>query len=53
MPQMSPMWWSTLFIMFITTYMLVMVLMYFFNMYKLKTYKKKLNKKHNNINWKW
>nr|QDI93378.1 ATP synthase F0 subunit 8 [Quernocoris caliginosus] len=53
MPQMAPIWWFTLFMMFILTYFIFMVFLYFHNIYQLKTkmiYKNMIIK---NINWKW
>nr|ATD52976.1 ATP synthase F0 subunit 8 [Exitianus sp. EMHAU-2015-Zz05232005]ATF28581.1 ATP synthase F0 subunit 8 [Exitianus indicus] len=50
MPQMSPMWWTTIFCFSISTLMMMISFTYFmFNNY-LKTSKKMLNKK---FNWKW
>nr|ACJ69550.1 ATP synthase F0 subunit 8 [Ochterus marginatus] len=53
MPQMSPMWWFTLFIMFIMSLMMTSMLTFFNFMIKkeksiLKT--KMISKK---TNWKW
>nr|YP_010133436.1 ATP synthase F0 subunit 8 [Lethocerus indicus]AJG02888.1 ATP synthase F0 subunit 8 [Lethocerus indicus] len=52
MPQMSPLWWSTLFIMFITSFMVMCTMMYFTVFYtKSKTSYQK--KPHTSMNWKW
>nr|AFY16835.1 ATP synthase F0 subunit 8 [Lethocerus deyrollei]AOY34901.1 ATP synthase F0 subunit 8 [Lethocerus deyrollei]BCH52381.1 ATP synthase FO subunit 8 [Kirkaldyia deyrolli] len=52
MPQMSPLWWSTLFIMFISLFMVMCTINYFMVFYK-KT--KKINQKMTKtpMNWKW
>nr|QDI94040.1 ATP synthase F0 subunit 8 [Tuxedo sp. ph57] len=52
MPQMSPMWWSLLFMLFVSTYMLMMMIMYTYNTYEISNHKmsSSINK---NINWKW
>nr|UPL65601.1 ATPase subunit 8 [Rhopalus maculatus] len=51
MPQMSPLWWETLYIMFIMVFMIMIMIMYHNKNYKLKntSYKKKINQ----LNWKW
>nr|UPL65910.1 ATPase subunit 8 [Pilophorus typicus] len=52
MPQMAPSMWMMLFLMFLTSYMVYMLLIYFHSMYKpLKIQEKKTMKK--NSNWKW
>nr|AKI32214.1 ATP synthase F0 subunit 8 [Lethocerus indicus] len=52
MPQMSPMWWSMLFIMFITAFMVMCTMTYFMVFYtKSKTTHKKMQK--TSMNWKW
>nr|AHN95689.1 ATP synthase F0 subunit 8 [Trigonotylus caelestialium] len=52
MPQMAPMWWTTLFMLFIITYIMNMILMYFYTEYFItKTSTKKISNK--NITWKW
>nr|QDI93781.1 ATP synthase F0 subunit 8 [Tuxedo cruralis]QDI93794.1 ATP synthase F0 subunit 8 [Tuxedo cruralis]QDI93819.1 ATP synthase F0 subunit 8 [Tuxedo cruralis]QDI93832.1 ATP synthase F0 subunit 8 [Tuxedo cruralis] len=53
MPQMSPMWWTTLFLVFLATYMLVMVIMYTYNIYQIMNNSSKKNNNIKNINWKW
>nr|UFK32226.1 ATP synthase F0 subunit 8 [Aguriahana sp. 1 BY-2021a] len=50
MPQMSPMWWTMLMIMFITSFIICMAVMYFNNSNFCKT-KKSLTKK--NLTWLW
>nr|QDI93910.1 ATP synthase F0 subunit 8 [Tuxedo drakei] len=53
MPQMSPMWWSTLFLIFLSTYLMIMMNMYTYNIYQ-KWNKESIKKKEtSNINWKW
>nr|YP_010626158.1 ATP synthase F0 subunit 8 [Dybowskyia reticulata]WBK02994.1 ATP synthase F0 subunit 8 [Dybowskyia reticulata] len=52
MPQMAPLWWELLFLMFLMTYMIMNTLIYFMP----KSYLDMLNKKNksiNQINWKW
>nr|YP_010849270.1 ATP synthase F0 subunit 8 [Krisna expansiva]WGG89410.1 ATP synthase F0 subunit 8 [Krisna expansiva] len=49
MPQMSPMWWMTLMILFNLNFYLMMSMMYF----NKKIYLKKKNKKTILMNWKW
>nr|YP_010952934.1 ATP synthase F0 subunit 8 [Empoascanara alami]YP_010952973.1 ATP synthase F0 subunit 8 [Empoascanara hongkongica]QJT42832.1 ATP synthase F0 subunit 8 [Empoascanara dwalata]WMQ52377.1 ATP synthase F0 subunit 8 [Empoascanara alami]WMQ52416.1 ATP synthase F0 subunit 8 [Empoascanara hongkongica] len=50
MPQMSPMWWTFLMIMFILSFIMIMSMLYF-------DYKKKIDFKINlnltKMNWKW
>nr|QDI93352.1 ATP synthase F0 subunit 8 [Rubeospineus bicorniger] len=53
MPQMAPIWWFTLFSMFILTYFMFMMFLYFYKIYQLNM---KINHKNmiiKNINWKW
>nr|QDI93923.1 ATP synthase F0 subunit 8 [Tuxedo bicinctus]QDI93949.1 ATP synthase F0 subunit 8 [Tuxedo bicinctus] len=52
MPQMSPMWWSTLFLLFLATYMLIMTSMYTYKIYQNENSLKK-TKSAKYINWKW
>nr|QDI94053.1 ATP synthase F0 subunit 8 [Tuxedo susansolomonae] len=52
MPQMSPMWWSMLFLSFLAVFMLIMTIMYTYNIYMIKK-TSQLEKKALNINWKW
>nr|QDI93858.1 ATP synthase F0 subunit 8 [Tuxedo nicholi] len=52
MPQMSPMWWSLLFILFMSMYMLMMMIMYTHNTYKISNHKTP-SSVNSNINWKW
>nr|YP_002727939.1 ATP synthase F0 subunit 8 [Orius niger]ABZ02076.1 ATP synthase F0 subunit 8 [Orius niger] len=51
MPQMAPMWWLSLYIMFILSFFMIMICMYYvFNKtisVKTSSSKKKM------INWKW
>nr|QKO00201.1 ATP synthase F0 subunit 8 [Evacanthus acuminatus]QWC53809.1 ATP synthase F0 subunit 8 [Evacanthus heimianus] len=50
MPQMSPMWWLNMMLMFIFC-MMIMNSMIYFNFYYVKsTYN---NYKNMNFNWKW
>nr|ATC73036.1 ATP synthase F0 subunit 8 [Graphocephala sp. EMHAU-2015-Zz052315] len=50
MPQMAPMWWTFLMIMFIMSMIMMMTNMYFNTLNKLMK-KKEINT--NQMNWKW
>nr|YP_010582912.1 ATP synthase F0 subunit 8 [Aguriahana triangularis]UGN61332.1 ATP synthase F0 subunit 8 [Aguriahana triangularis] len=50
MPQMSPMWWTMLMIMFISSFIMCLYLMYF-NTTKFFKFNKKFTKK--NLAWMW
>nr|WIL10227.1 ATP synthase F0 subunit 8 [Stenocladius sp. 2 XYG-2023a] len=50
MPQISPLMWLNLMIMFVITFMLMNSMNYFTKLYKYKN-KKKYNK--NSLKWKW
>nr|WNK74772.1 ATP synthase F0 subunit 8 [Thaia sp. 1 NZ-2023b] len=50
MPQMSPMWWTTMMIMFIML-MIIMMTMLYFNFQKKIMMNFKMNFKK--MNWKW
>nr|YP_010582977.1 ATP synthase F0 subunit 8 [Warodia hoso]UGN61423.1 ATP synthase F0 subunit 8 [Warodia hoso]WRY72451.1 ATP synthase F0 subunit 8 [Warodia biguttata] len=50
MPQMSPMWWLTMMIVFSITLMMCMQMLYFNNTKKLTETKKEKSK---NMNWMW
>nr|YP_009733511.1 ATP synthase F0 subunit 8 [Krisna concava]QHV34349.1 ATP synthase F0 subunit 8 [Krisna concava] len=49
MPQMSPMWWMTLMLIFNLNFYLMMSIMYF----NKKNHFKTMKKKSMNMNWKW
>nr|AML26445.1 ATP synthase F0 subunit 8 [Staphylinidae sp. BMNH 1274643] len=51
MPQMAPMNWLFLFIMFIMAFLMFNFINYFCFMYSPKS--KTFEKKKNQINWKW
>nr|YP_011010397.1 ATP synthase F0 subunit 8 [Metrocoris inthanon]WPW47012.1 ATP synthase F0 subunit 8 [Metrocoris inthanon] len=51
MPQMAPLSWLTLMMMFIMTMMVMNTLMYFNKNYITKT--EKMNKIMKTMNWKW
>nr|UGS80155.1 ATP synthase F0 subunit 8 [Anomopsocus amabilis] len=52
MPQMNPIWWLTLMILFIMIFLLTNSLNYFYKTYKIEFKNNNyLNKKL--INWKW
>nr|YP_010583003.1 ATP synthase F0 subunit 8 [Yangisunda tiani]UGN61449.1 ATP synthase F0 subunit 8 [Yangisunda tiani] len=50
MPQMSPMWWTLLMLMFIFTLLMTMKVLYFNYM---KMIKMKKSVKKNYFNWSW
>nr|UPL65897.1 ATPase subunit 8 [Lasiolabops cosmopolites] len=52
MPQMSPMWWSPLFMTFIITLVVIIMMIYTFKIYILKD-KKNYPKNKKYINWMW
>nr|YP_010865743.1 ATP synthase F0 subunit 8 [Sclomina guangxiensis]WGT89383.1 ATP synthase F0 subunit 8 [Sclomina guangxiensis]WGT89396.1 ATP synthase F0 subunit 8 [Sclomina guangxiensis]WGT89409.1 ATP synthase F0 subunit 8 [Sclomina guangxiensis]WGT89422.1 ATP synthase F0 subunit 8 [Sclomina guangxiensis]WGT89435.1 ATP synthase F0 subunit 8 [Sclomina guangxiensis] len=52
MPQMAPIWWTTLFIMFNTTLLMMMMIMYF-QVDTQPKMKKQLTKNIKYYNWKW
>nr|UPL65354.1 ATPase subunit 8 [Meschia woodwardi] len=51
MPQMSPLWWEILFIMFILSFMFINMIMFWGIDSMMETKKFKLNNKV--MNWKW
>nr|AJF94299.1 ATP synthase F0 subunit 8 [Corizus sp. 'albomarginatus'] len=51
MPQMSPLWWELLYIMFILLFMIMMIIIYYNKNYKYKN--NIISKKINQLNWKW
>nr|YP_010268852.1 ATP synthase F0 subunit 8 [Halovelia novoguinensis]UIG88257.1 ATP synthase F0 subunit 8 [Halovelia novoguinensis] len=51
MPQMAPMSWLTLMLLFMTTMIIINTMMYFNKDYKNKNMEKNIMKK--NFNWKW
>nr|YP_011010215.1 ATP synthase F0 subunit 8 [Halobates hawaiiensis]WPW46791.1 ATP synthase F0 subunit 8 [Halobates hawaiiensis] len=51
MPQMAPLSWLTLMIMFIIMIIIINSMTYFNKNYKIKN--KMENKKMNQLNWKW
>nr|YP_009654735.1 ATP synthase F0 subunit 8 [Catacanthus incarnatus]QCI09290.1 ATP synthase F0 subunit 8 [Catacanthus incarnatus] len=56
MPQMAPLWWEILFLMFIFSYLTMNILIYFNNKKENinQTNKNMNNMKNNKImNWKW
>nr|WGH58932.1 ATP synthase F0 subunit 8 [Chelurotropella siamensis] len=52
MPQMMPMWWEILMLMFITMMMLFMMILYHNNLIKMNKIMK-CTKFYNQMNWKW
>nr|QDI93962.1 ATP synthase F0 subunit 8 [Tuxedo bicinctus] len=53
MPQMSPMWWSTLFLLFLAMYMLIMMNMYTYKIYQNEKSMEMKTKNISCISWKW
>nr|UGS80129.1 ATP synthase F0 subunit 8 [Acantholachesilla sp. AcspLA] len=51
MPQMNPIWWMTLFCMFITIFLITNSMNYFYKNYNFFIKLKKMNK--NSKTWKW
>nr|AEP27645.1 ATP synthase F0 subunit 8 [Scolytus sp. APV-2011] len=51
MPQMSPIMWLSLFLMFSTTFMMTIIINYF--MFSYKYYVSKTTSKTNMPSWKW
>nr|QXP99389.1 ATP synthase F0 subunit 8 [Eoscarta assimilis] len=51
MPQMAPMSWMILFLMFINSYLIMNMMIYFF--YKFKNMNLNKNNSINQMNWKW
>uniref|UniRef100_A0AAU7YT69 ATP synthase F0 subunit 8 n=1 Tax=Rhopalus latus TaxID=238591 RepID=A0AAU7YT69_9HEMI len=51
MPQMSPLWWEVLYIIFIMMFMVMIIIMYYNKNFKLSS--SIYNKKINQSNWKW
>nr|YP_011017062.1 ATP synthase F0 subunit 8 [Saldoida armata]WQB61740.1 ATP synthase F0 subunit 8 [Saldoida armata] len=51
MPQMAPLWWTTLLMFFSTCFILIMMKSYFILSYKID--KKSSHKMKTNKNWKW
>nr|YP_010596126.1 ATP synthase F0 subunit 8 [Acanthaspis pedestris]WAJ48458.1 ATP synthase F0 subunit 8 [Acanthaspis pedestris] len=51
MPQMSPLWWTTLFATFIYSFIMIWTLMYY--QYSPKVSTKTQEKMENQMNWKW
>nr|YP_010999375.1 ATP synthase F0 subunit 8 [Arma koreana]WPM93260.1 ATP synthase F0 subunit 8 [Arma koreana] len=52
MPQMSPLWWEVLFIIFVMTYFMFNIMIYF-NKKNSLINKNSKNNKTNNLNWMW
>uniref|UniRef100_A0AAU6PCF3 ATP synthase complex subunit 8 n=1 Tax=Diplonychus sp. TaxID=2977879 RepID=A0AAU6PCF3_9HEMI len=52
MPQMAPLWWTTLFLMFLTAFMIMCTINYFIIKYEPSTHQTE-KKIKNSINWKW
>nr|WPS93602.1 ATP synthase F0 subunit 8 [Aviostivalius klossi bispiniformis] len=53
MPQMSPLYWLILFILFLFMYLLFMIKNYFMVINKISNKNKSLKSFINNKNWKW
>nr|YP_009485724.1 ATP synthase F0 subunit 8 [Scipinia horrida]AVZ00860.1 ATP synthase F0 subunit 8 [Scipinia horrida] len=52
MPQMAPLWWTTLFIMFNMS-LLTMIMITYFQESPKPSMEKSLIKEIKNLNWKW
>nr|QZI85967.1 ATP synthase F0 subunit 8 [Rhynocoris fuscipes] len=52
MPQMAPIWWTTLFIMFNMSFIIMLVSTYFQEEIE-PIMTKKITEKINKYNWKW
>nr|YP_009485711.1 ATP synthase F0 subunit 8 [Rhynocoris incertis]AVZ00847.1 ATP synthase F0 subunit 8 [Rhynocoris incertis] len=52
MPQMAPIWWTTLFILFNTSFIIMMMSTYF-QTENNPSMKKQITSKINKYNWKW
>nr|YP_002970970.1 ATP synthase F0 subunit 8 [Nerthra indica]ACJ69459.1 ATP synthase F0 subunit 8 [Nerthra indica] len=52
MPQMAPLWWTTLFFMFLTCLMMMYINMYFLTSHKIKM-NPHFKSEKKPINWKW
>nr|AEV56612.1 ATP synthase F0 subunit 8 [Kokeshia sp. NKU02] len=52
MPQMSPMMWMTMFILF-NSMLVIMVSMLYFNKYNNMLIKKNYKNMNSKMNWKW
>nr|UPL65884.1 ATPase subunit 8 [Mecomma ambulans] len=54
MPQMAPIWWSMMFLIFILTYFMVMIMVYFSPKNKKnEKMSESINKTTKLLNWKW
>nr|DAZ87563.1 TPA_asm: ATP synthase F0 subunit 8 [Dichelops melacanthus] len=52
MPQMSPLWWEILFIIFFMTFIIMNSMIYFMTQNKIKQMKKDKNEQKQ-MNWLW
>nr|AXS65061.1 ATP synthase F0 subunit 8 [Coleoptera sp. 1 KM-2017] len=52
MPQMAPMWWATLFMMFSSCF-IIMIMIVYYNMYLTPLESEGLSKNIQKLNWKW
>nr|YP_010994973.1 ATP synthase F0 subunit 8 [Homoeocerus striicornis]WOZ13981.1 ATP synthase F0 subunit 8 [Homoeocerus striicornis] len=52
MPQMAPLWWETLFIFFILSFMMMIIMLFFNKTYSAKMYKS-TNTDTTQFKWKW
>nr|UPL65692.1 ATPase subunit 8 [Sinodasynus sp.] len=53
MPQMSPLWWETLFIMFIILFMMINMILFFNKPQSPKQNKMHKNNMINQFKWTW
>nr|YP_009472976.1 ATP synthase F0 subunit 8 [Notopteryx soror]AST10206.1 ATP synthase F0 subunit 8 [Notopteryx soror] len=53
MPQMAPLWWETLFILFIVKFLLMNTIMYFNKPYTPKSSSMQKSMSSNEFKWEW
>nr|QWX95531.1 ATP synthase subunit 8 [Piezogaster calcarator] len=53
MPQMAPLWWEILFILFITSFLMTNIMIYYLKSPEMLSIKSTLYKTPIQLNWKW
>nr|UPI55367.1 ATPase subunit 8 [Manocoreus sp.] len=53
MPQMSPLWWEMLFILFISSFMIMNMIIFYNKILSPTKYSEGSNPKINQFKWKW
>nr|QWX95546.1 ATP synthase subunit 8 [Acidomeria sordida] len=53
MPQMAPLWWETLFILFISSFMIMNTIIYYNKVMTPKQISDNMKPKINQFKWKW